>query len=296
MKDYTIGVLTYVGRYENYLKPLVKQLSVVFPDKDIVFFINGHHDLEKQICYLKGITEFLSHYKNMRYVTNEEHQPLSKGWNWLFLLAKADNVLVLNDDVKITPLFRYSFEKQLRRFDHFIINGSWSHFLFSKKIIKKVGWFDERFPGVGQEDGDYSFRMIINGLKPRFVKCDGITNYVADQVDAGWANKSKKTDGKYSLVNKEFMKKKWSTNFLDDKPLKHYKLHFYWNGELLKASPKMSNLSVSHYDTKLLETKNAQQQETNLFSLYRYKIELFPQLISHHIKQLIINIINYDRK
>ena len=40
-----------------------------------------------------------------------------------------------------------------------VINQSWSHFMISREVIIRVGWFDERFPAIGNEDEDYESRL-----------------------------------------------------------------------------------------------------------------------------------------
>ena len=211
--EYSIGVVTYVARFEEFFMPLIKQLTEVFPDKEIVCVVNGHHDESLQINYLKQVTAFLNKFPNVHYVTYEKHQPLAKCFNWLTMMSFAERILILNDDVSTNLLFRIQFEKALKTNDSFfVINRSWSHFLISKNFIKEIGWFEERLLGTGQEDGDYLNRIWSKGKEvPEFI-CHGIINYVAPQENAGWANISKKAStgtGKASAINDEFFNKKY---------------------------------------------------------------------------------------
>ena len=160
----SIGIVTYLGRFETYFKPLIRKIHFLFPDYDIIVFINGHYDTIKQIQYLKDVTYFLRKYPNIRYVTNLEHQPLARGWNWLVFMAKNQKILILNDDVSFNWEFRHNLERLPSVPDIFTLNGSWSHFVISKEIIRKVGWFDERFYGVGDEDIDYKFRLSMSEI------------------------------------------------------------------------------------------------------------------------------------
>jgi len=215
--NYSIGVVTYVARYEKYFIPLIKQLTSVFPDREIICTINGHPDTSLQIEYLKNVTTFLDQFPNIKYLTYETHQPIAKCWNWLILMSFSPAILILNDDIKINLLFRKDFEKCLENNkDFFIINKSWSHFLISKNIIREIGWFEERLLGSGNEDGDYINRMAIKKKKTTNELCRGIINYVAEQENAGWKNICGIAHGKYSSINKEFMIKKWSPNYLQE--------------------------------------------------------------------------------
>ena len=211
--DYSIGVVTYVSRLKEFFIPIVKQLAAIFPDKEIVCIINGHPDASLQIDYLKHVTAFLAGYPNVRYLTYERHQPLAKCFNWLLMMSFAPRMLILNDDVSLNLLFRKDFEKGLERFpDFFVVNRSWSHFVISKALVKRVGWFEERLAGTGQEDGDYRIRMEKEGIPISEATCYGVINYVAPQKNAGWQNISEvsKNSGKASEINDQFIGKKYT--------------------------------------------------------------------------------------
>jgi hypothetical protein len=210
--EYAIGVVTYAARFDEFFVPLIEQLVRVFPDREIICILNGHHDKLLQIDYLKHATAFLSQFPNIRYVTYESNQSLAKCWNWLIMMSFATRTLILNDDINVNLLFRREFEKYLLEYDDFFtINKSWSHFLISKKIVREIGWFEERLLGVGQEDGDYNIRMINKGKKISDVACLGVINYVAPQSNAGWSDVSTSImDGKYTSANVEFINKKYS--------------------------------------------------------------------------------------
>lgn len=216
--EYSIGVVTYVARFEKFLMPLIKQLAEVFPDREIICIVNGHHNELLQINYLKQVTAFLNQFPNVHYITYEKHQPLAKCFNWIALMSFAPRMLILNDDVSLNLLFRIEFEKNLiQNNNFFVINHSWSHFLISKDFIKEIGWFEERLLGTGQEDGDYHIRIVEKGKEVTKMVCHGIVNYVAPQENAGWANISSKATsgtGKTSAVNDDFIVKKY---LLDEK-------------------------------------------------------------------------------
>lgn len=127
--EYSIGVVTYLGRYETYFQPFLRELVRVFPDREINVFVNGHYDVLQQAAYLKKVTAFLSGFANVRYVTNLEHQSLSRGWNQVIWMSTHPRVLVCNDDLRIEPVFRQDFELGMAEYpEQFVINRSWSHF------------------------------------------------------------------------------------------------------------------------------------------------------------------------
>lgn len=253
--DYSIGVVTYLGRYETYFQPFLRELAEIFPEKEIIVFVNGHYDIVLQTAYLKEVTAFLSTFRNVRYVTHLEHQSLARGWNHLVWLSRYPRVLICNDDLRIKPSFREHMERGLAEYpDFFVINKSWSHFIMSKDVIRQVGWFDERFKGVGYEDGDYMVRMIAANRPLVSVPCEGINNIVANQANAGWANQSRVTRGKYSLMNEEFFRQKYESNFTarEDRMDDVYAVRFPWNGEILKATLREGMAAPEFYPFAIL--------------------------------------------
>lgn len=273
---YSIGIVTYLGRFTEYFIPLINRLVKMFPDIDIIVFINGHYDQVKQTEYLIQITSLLQHYPNIRYLTNLEHQSLSKGWNYLVLMSQTDRILILNDDIAFSGSFRKQLESSLASTaGFFALNESFSHFVIDKATIKKVGWFDERFLGVGNEDGDYMLRMSLAGVPVKSVRISSLHNYVAKQKNPGWGNFSKVSEGKYTAVNREFMIKKWSFKQFGAKK-KDYDAHVLWNNILLEASLNKGMTTPVFHEYSLLDFKPHQNmkirfQPKNRNIKYRFK-------------------------
>ena len=219
--DYSIGVVTYVKRFDTYFKPLVKQLENYFPNVEKNYVLNGHYDQIAQEKYLNEAKELLKKTTAKNVVAYKENQCLSRCWNQLILHSKARKVLILNDDITIRALFRPCLESQIWLYATFTINRSWSHFVISKDVIKKVGWFEERFPANGMEDADYALRMalafgykIMPKLHHNNIFCFGLTNIVAKNEDPGWKKYSASIDNKFASVNAEFLEKKWQKSKL----------------------------------------------------------------------------------
>ncbi len=204
-----IGVITYLGRFETYFKPLIRRLHFFFPDYEINVFLNGHYDAAKQIRYLRECTAFLQGYSQIRYLTNLEHQPIARGFNQLVLMSSRPWALILNDDVFFTAEFRHNLERFQPACGLVTLNGTWSHFLVHKRVMRTVGWFDERFRGGGSEDTDYVIRATLQGVGLENLEIRGLENYLAPPTDAGWANISQIVWDKYSRINWDFFLEKW---------------------------------------------------------------------------------------
>jgi len=188
----------------------MRQLDFIFPDYDIMVFLNGHYNLPKQIRYLQAATSFLAQYPNVRYLTQVTHQPLARAWNWLIMMAAWDQVLILNDDLTVHPALRHNLENLAEVSPIFTLNSSWSHFVIHKKVIAQVGWFDENLRGIGYEDNDYIFRLGQRGIRVRNVLVDGVLSLVAPSTDASWADISGVTLKKYSQANLDYLLSKWA--------------------------------------------------------------------------------------
>lgn len=253
---YTIGVVTYHARFDQYFKPLIERLARIFPDVAVVAILNGHPDQTLQLKYLKEATDFLRRFNNVKYIAHTDHQSLSRCWNQVVILSNTENILILNDDTNVSELFRSEFEPHVGENLVTTINRSWSHFLINKDAIRKVGWFDERFLGVGHEDGDYAYRMTMAGIKLSNLACDGVRNFVAKNTDPGWQAISKTSSGnKYAEVNREFFYKKWRTP-VNSEPGQHFDhISDFGGGQFpFSANPGME--TPSFYDLAILTSKN----------------------------------------
>lgn len=214
--EYSIGVVTYHARFEEYLKPLITNLTRIFPDKEIICVLNGHPEKTLQIKYLDKATEFLSQFPNVRYLAQATFQPLTRSWNQLVILSRTEKIAIISDDVFVGDIFREELEKCIDNHDTlFLINRTWCHFVISKETVRKVGWFEERFPGIGWEDNDYMFRMKMAGVPCPSEKVLGILNLSTDNDNnPGWEN-PKGREMKYTSANEDYFRTKWWTEKYD---------------------------------------------------------------------------------
>lgn len=207
---YSIGVVTYVDRYEMFFKPLIKKLTKSFPNVEINVCINGFHDRNLQQNYLNEVSKFLSQFQNIKIIKFIEPQGLSKLWNLLIKNSEATKVLILNDDLIIRKSFSNNLYKSDILFQDFsLINRSWSHFLISKKIFDHIGDFDENFLGVGNEDEDYETRLIFSGYVIHNKKLKGIRNVSYPTRNFSYSKNMEISNKKYSSVNSIYFDKKW---------------------------------------------------------------------------------------
>jgi hypothetical protein len=209
---YSLGITTYLDRYEDLFKPFLLQLIRVFPDTEIVVTVNGHYNREKQVVYVEEICSFLKQFKNVKVITFVEAQGLSKLWNLIVLNSTNECVFIFNDDLEITPLFRRDLDKSgILKTKIALINQSWSHFMISKQMINKVGWFDERFPAIGNEDEDYECRLALKQVELSFFHFRNIKAILTIPVTYSYGEQVEVINTKYLKSNKLFFDTKWET-------------------------------------------------------------------------------------
>lgn len=206
--NYSIVITTFDKRFESDLIPLIQDIKKLRPDIEVILTVNGPARADFDQQYRAKLFEFLAKHDRVYPVVFPAFQSLAKLWNRGILAATNNSVLVLNDDLKIQKIDGKSFFDSLDGVlqsapETFTINGSFSHFMISKKELLEVGFFDERLLGLGEEDGDFYWRYHekYNREIPSF-EVDLIDNIHSDVTDDGYT-KGIRTASKF---NREFIK------------------------------------------------------------------------------------------
>jgi hypothetical protein len=203
MNKYVIGITTFSKRF-NYIETLLKQIRQ-FTDLKIMVVINGEKNGDFKEDYRKKILELCTSIKNVYPIFYLETRGLSKLWNTLLITSNSDNLLILNDDIEIysSDIFNIldnyvpsSSFKGLTK-----INGSFSHFIVNKPLMDKIGYFDERLLGFGEEDGDITYRLLKIGIDVGNISISNIRNIVSDVRH----DHVKSGIGKYSKFNRDYI-------------------------------------------------------------------------------------------
>ena len=209
-KNLSIGLVTYVDRYDTFFKPLIKKLSQSFPKNTIYVNVNGYYDQEVQSTYLKAISLEVVKYSNVVLIKHNKPKGLSSLWNELIFKSKSEKILILNDDLNISRRFSNNlFKITMNCSNVILLNRSWSHFLITKTLFKKVGKFDEKFIGVGNEDQDYEIRMNFLGIIPETISIKGLRNIVFKTKNFSFSKNENVTKEKYSKSNEIVFHNKW---------------------------------------------------------------------------------------
>jgi len=203
INEFTIGITTFSKRL-NFATNLIKQIRQHVTN-NIVLVINGEKDGNFNEEYRQNILNVCLQHINVFPVFYIETRGLSKMWNTAVVTSSTDNILILNDDIEIQTRDIFdSVTNIIRSADYTGImrmNGSFSHFVVNKSIIHKLGYFDERLLGFGEEDGDIVYRMLQINSDVGNVNVNGVVNIVSnvrhDFIKPGI--------GKYSNFNRQFI-------------------------------------------------------------------------------------------
>lgn len=206
----SIGITTFEHRFDQYFIPLLSRVREYDNETEIIVAVNGEHNKDFGEDYRKKILEFLSTRKNVYPVFFPRFRGLSKLWNTIIIHATHDHILMLNDDIMITKRnFIEKVKGKITQHDgkSFVINQSWSHYVINRMEIDELGYFDERLLGIGEEDGDITWRYINKYEKPLLnFKMRGIINYADETVHTYKpVNIQCHSGTKYSQFNRQFM-------------------------------------------------------------------------------------------
>lgn len=214
--SFSIGITTFMDRFEPCLKPLLTKLSILFADCQIIVAANGHVRKHEQAEYISEIEKYCSKFSNVQLITFHEPMGLSYLWNTVIRHSNSLAVLILNDDIRIKRRFRsFISGSGICTMPIATINRSWSHFMISKTVISETGWFDENFREIGGEDDDYVARLAVTGINPGDFKTDTIARSAKKSrrnpgINSYGRDMSKEAGG-YSTLNAKYLSEKWDT-------------------------------------------------------------------------------------
>lgn len=210
----TIGITTFLNRYELFFKPLVRKLVFLFPECRVIVAANGSVLKEEQKKYLHELREFCGAYENIELIAYEDPRGLSHLWNRIMESADIVRILILNDDLNVKTGFgRFLKNSGILNEDIATINSSWSHFLISRNIFSLTGEFDEGLKEAGGEDDDYLARLALLGIRPAVF----MTGTVARRKKRGrriptvnsYGRDMRRAAGAYSNYNTDYLRNKW---------------------------------------------------------------------------------------
>ncbi len=193
----------------------------------MIIGINGDYNVNFDEKYRKNVLELAANNHSIFPFIYPQFRSLSKIWNNIAINASNNYILIMNDDTTLESRdfftsVQYNINKYRCSFTMNANNDHFAYFIIDRSELDRVGWFDERFLGIGWEDLEFKRRYkhvmgkdILNiegipGIKTYFDKEDCVVN-------------QKKSQGKYSRFNQLIHDK-----FLPPVPQYPHE-HFFWN-------------------------------------------------------------------
>lgn len=209
--DLTVGVTTYQPRYEEWLIPLLRNGLPNSLDRHWVVAINGIRDTAAQGAYLQRFEQEWRGTPRLTCIAHPTAVGIAQLWNEIVQASPTRFVLILNDDLTLEPCF-WSWlatvggcERGLTK-----INGIWSHFIVDRRLLERIGWFDETFCEIGFEDFDYEGRMWVEGIWPTVATCPFIRHEWLKSEETSF--EGERIWDKYSMVNRCRFGEKWAVS------------------------------------------------------------------------------------
>jgi len=200
--DLSIIITTFEARFFEFTIPLIAALRTEI-NLPIFVIINGNYTKEKDNYLLQEFIKELGKYSSIYPTTFSNFHGCAELWNTGIIAADSEYFLIFNDDIHVYPQLiknKLVLIRELIIQNKLVtINRSFSHFGISRKCIEEVGFFDEHFIGIGEEDRDYFYRYESKYLrKPYNFSTDIFYNYGDESRD----NEVQKNPGeKYSRFN-----------------------------------------------------------------------------------------------
>lgn len=200
--DIAIIITTFEKRFFEYTIPLISSIRSEL-NTPIFVMINGNFNKTKSNFRLQKFINELGKFTDIYPTAFSKFHGCSELWNTGIVNADSNYFLILNDDIHVYPknlkaIFP-SIRQLLSQNGLMTINRSFSHFGLSQNCIEEVGFFDEHFLGVGEEDRDYFYRYESKyRSKPYNLSTDAFYNFGDESRDD---SVKKIADGKYSYFN-----------------------------------------------------------------------------------------------
>ena len=209
---FSIGITTYIARYEKYFKPLYLALCKYFPDVRIIVAVNGFSDSAAHQSYLDRFSREIcaNAASNRHFVLHDKPVGCSQLWNDILGAGIQSPTLILNDDLRIYPyLRRWAESFDWEKADIALLNSTWSNFIISQKAVRKIGAFDPMFTGIGFEDMDYTARAYFAGVKIANIICPYVYHKDLKPERTSFDAISGKVWGKFTSANHDYFFTKW---------------------------------------------------------------------------------------
>jgi hypothetical protein len=178
----------------------------------------------------------------------------ARSWNSIFLKSFAEHnaygAVCIQDDTNIRPGFARCLIEEAEKYDFISAPAGDQFFYITLPVLKKVGWFDERYLGCYCGDADYFKRVYMKYDKAR------VSNY--DTHSWGWMHNPSQitmyldTEYQTKMCEPNYQNQHWALDAITkvNKTLQHSQSHYEnkWGVELDNNGPAISKGTYSHIE------------------------------------------------
>lgn len=210
-----IVLTTFSDRFFSHAIPTLQSFKDANLERRVFVVVNGDQDKDfDEAIRNQFLAEALAVYP-VSPICFGSARGMAELWNAGARYADQESLIFMNEDLLIDPNGLLEaielIEAALETRGLVILNESFGHFGLKRKCLLDLGWFDERFLGFGEEDGDFLWRFETN---PNYGKsCVLRANHSAIKNIASNIGYLKITGGptsKYSSFNHEMLRLKYS--------------------------------------------------------------------------------------
>jgi len=204
--DFSIIIVTFEARFFEFTIPLISTLRSVC-NAPIFVMINGNFEKNFSNYKLQEFLEKLVVFPNIYPSVFSNFRGCAELWNTGIVNADSEYNLILNDDIHVFPehlnYIVSTLCESLQKNHLVTINRSFSHFGITRQCVQEIGFFDEHFLGIGEEDRDYIFRYEAKFKKSHFNLSTEVFLNISDKSrdNAITSIDSSNYTSKYSMFN-----------------------------------------------------------------------------------------------
>jgi len=158
-KDFTICIPTR-NRFE-YLRSIIDDIKNTISIPTIV--IHDNNPCKKSV-------ELTKQEKWITTIDLNTKHTMTKLWNQCIINSSTSYVINMNDDIRLKNNWFEMILKALNKHPEIklLCLCQFHIYVLHKSLILDIGWFDERFTEMGQDDIDIIFRIAENNLSPAY--------------------------------------------------------------------------------------------------------------------------------
>jgi len=185
-------------------------------NKSIEFHLVDAASKEETIKELRALCNSIEERK-IRICESSYRSSLSEAWNLGMMTTDCRYVIFASSDVVfIRPGWYDALRDAAMRGLQYVIMGSHSVFLFDKKAIPSMGWFDENFVLGPHFDVDFMIRASEKGVPYENINNDGYFTHVG--IPGTYNERIKNPKDNYlpmnDFTNEYVFKEKWKTDWI----------------------------------------------------------------------------------